>query len=78
MTIKLSDAIKNKVNDEIVRNPNLTKLAALAIVHGKFESCFQSVFHEYNSVDVMEGWNDGESDAEYCEKRFGENFEDLI
>jgi hypothetical protein len=29
------------------------------------------------SVDVMEGWNDGESDAEYCANRFGENFEYL-
>jgi hypothetical protein len=77
MTIKLTDAIKNQVNKVIERNPNLTKLAALSIVHAKFEDHFQDVFNEFNSVDVFEGWNEGESDAEYCENRFGENFEHL-
>jgi hypothetical protein len=27
---------------------------------------------------MSEQWNDGESDAEYCERLFGENFEGLI
>ena len=78
MPIKLTDAIKSQVENTIAKQPGLTKLAALSMVHAQFESCFESVFNEYNLVDVMEDWNDGESDAEYCEKRFGENFEGLI
>ena len=78
MAIKLSDAIKKQVDKVLEGNSNLTKLAALSIVHAKFEDCFKDVFNEFNAAidDGEEDW-DEMSDAEYCANRFGENFEHL-
>ena len=79
MKVPLSDFIKQKVNELRKERPDLTPVAALSIVKAKFDSHFDAVFEELNAADddSDSDWNDGESDAEYCEKRFGENWDFL-
>ena len=90
MPIKLTDAIKDKIEKCKSEHPDFTTICAFLIVRKQFEFAFDSVYDELletgaiNSEDekqsdagCLSNWNDGESDAEYCTKRFGEDFDYL-
>ena len=76
MAIKFTEFIKQKVDIECKQNPNITELVALSIVRQKIDGHFDSVFKEL--LEKIESQDDDSlSDAEWCEQRFGDNWEFL-
>jgi len=76
MAITFSEFIKQRVDIECKQNPNITELAALSLVHQQIEGHFESVFKELSQKIELQD-DDTLSDAEWCEQRFGENWEFL-